>query len=179
MTIDSNKKSNRNLSVNIEFKNMTKEYSKEVIDIFNYYVENSYAAYPESKLQYKFFKKFLEIISGYPAFVINKKKDDKIIGFCFLRPYNPFPVFRGTAEATYFIEKDEVAKGIGKQALEKLEIEAKKIGVKKLLVDISSENIQSINFHKKNGFVECGWFHNVGKKKGKYFDVVWMEKNLL
>ena len=78
MTIDSNKKSNRNLSVNIEFKNMTKEYSKEVIDIFNYYVENSYAAYPESKLQYEFFKKFLEIISGYPAFVINKKKMIKL-----------------------------------------------------------------------------------------------------
>lgn len=78
MTIDSNKKSNRNLSVNIEFKNMTKEYSKEVIDIFNYYVENSYVAYPESKLQYEFFKKFLEIISGYPAFVINKKKMIKL-----------------------------------------------------------------------------------------------------
>lgn len=72
-----------------------------------------------------------------------------------------------------------MAKGVGKQALEKLEGEAKKIGIKKLLVDISSENIQSINFHKKNGFVECGRFHNMGKKKGKYFDVVWMEKNLL
>jgi L-amino acid N-acyltransferase YncA len=164
--------------MNIEFKNMTQEYSKEVIDIFNYYAENTFAAYPESKLPNEFFYKFLEITKGYPAFVIKNKNDDKIIGFCFLRAYRPFPVFRETAEVTYFIEKNEVGKGIGKEALKKLEGEAKKIGINKLLADISSENIQSINFHKKNGFTECGRFQKIGKKKGRYFDVVWMEKTL-
>ena len=29
-------------NMNIEFINMTQEYSKEVMDIFNYYAENSY-----------------------------------------------------------------------------------------------------------------------------------------
>lgn len=157
---------------------MTQEYSKEVMDIFNYYVENSYAAYPESKLPYEFFNKFLEMTKSYPAFVMKNKDTDKIIGFCFLHPYHPFPVFQQTAEITYFIEKNEVGKGIGKKALEKLEEEAKLIGITQLLVDISSENKQSINFHKKNGFKECGRFHKVGKKKGKNFDVVWMEKPL-
>ena len=160
------------------FDFMTEKYEKEVIDIFNYYVENSFAAYPELKLPYEFYNKFLEITRGYPAFVIKKKEIGNVIGFCFLRAYNPFPVFKETAEISYFIEKNEVGKGIGKKALEKLEEEAKKIGIKTLLADISSENIQSINFHKKNGFIECGRFHNVGKKHGKNFDVVWMEKAL-
>lgn len=164
--------------MNIEFKNMTQEYSKEVIDIFNYYIENTYAAYPESKVPYEFFYKFLELTKGYPAFIIKNNDNDKIIGFCFLRAYNPFPVFRETAEISYFIEKDEVGKGIGTEALKILEREAKKIGINRLLADISSENILSINFHKSNGFEECGRFHNVGKKKGRYFDVVWMEKTL-
>ena len=72
-----------------------------------------------------------------------------------------------------------MGKGIGKAALEKLEEEAKKIGIKTLLADISSENTQSIHFHEKNGFRICGRFHNIGKKKGKNFDVVWMEKTVL
>ncbi len=160
------------------FDFMKNKYEKEVIDIFNYYVENSSAAYPESKLPYEFFNKFLEITKGYPAYVIKSKENDKVIGFCFLRAYNPFPVFKETAEITYFLDKNEVGKGIGKKTLDKLVNEAKKIGIKRLLADISSENIQSIQFHKKNGFNECGRFHCVGKKKGKYFDVIWMEKTL-
>ncbi|KYK23909.1 hypothetical protein AYK25_00640 [Thermoplasmatales archaeon SM1-50] len=75
--------------------------------------------------------------------------------------------------------KDETSKGIGQKALKKLEEEAKKIGITILLADISSENISSIEFHKKNGFKECGRFHHIGKKKGKYFDVVWMEKEIM
>jgi L-amino acid N-acyltransferase YncA len=53
--------------MNLVFEKMTQEYSKDVIDIFNYYVENSYAAYPESKLPTEFFNKFLEMTKGYPA----------------------------------------------------------------------------------------------------------------
>ena len=164
--------------MNIAFERMTQDYSKEIMDIFNYYAENSYAAYPESKLPYKFYTRFLDMTKGYPAFVIKNKNMKKVIGFCFLRAYNPFPVFKETAEITYFLDKNEIGKGIGKEALNKLEEEAKKIGIRRLLANISSENIQSIIFHKKNGFIECGRFHNIGKKKGKNFDVVWMEKTL-
>jgi L-amino acid N-acyltransferase YncA len=164
--------------MDLRFDVMTKEYSKEVMDIFNYYVVQSFAAYPESPLPYEFFNKFLELTKGYPAFVIKNVESGKIVGFCFLRAYNPFSTFRETAEITYFLEKDEVGKGIGKKALEKLEGDAKKIGIKRLLADISSENQQSITFHKKNGFKECGRFLKVGKKNGENFDVVWMEKTL-
>ena len=164
--------------MNLIFEKMTQEYSKEVMDIFNYYIENSYAAYPELKLPYEFYNKFLEITKGYPAFIIKNADNGKVVGFCFLRAYNPFPVFKETAEITYFLEKNEIGKGIGKKALNKLQEEAKKIGINKLLANISSENTTSIEFHKKNGFNECGRFHSIGKKKDKHFDIVWMEKTL-
>jgi phosphinothricin acetyltransferase len=160
------------------FDKMSKEHVKEVIDIFNYYVENSFSAYPEDKLPYEFYNKFLEMINDYPAFVIRRKNIEKIIGFCFLTQYNPFPVFRKTAKITYFLDKDELGKRLGKQVLEKLEKEAKKRGIKILLADISSENFMSIKFHQKNGFQECGRFHNIGYKNDKNFDVIWLEKKL-
>ena len=31
----------------------------------------------------------------------------------------------------------------------------------------------SINFHKNNGFTECGRFKKVGKEKGQIFDTAW------
>ena len=47
-----------------------------------------------------------------------------------------------------------------------------------LLADISSLNEPSIKFHEKLGFSHCGSFKRVGRKFGKDFDVVWMQKLL-
>ncbi len=165
--------------MNLEFERMTEDYAKEVMDIFNYYVENSFSAYPESKLPYEFYGKLLEMINNYPAYVIKDKDSGKVAGFCFLRAHNPFPVFKETAELSCFLEKDEVGKGIGKKALCILEEDAKRVGIKTLLVNISSENAQSINFHQKNGFKECGRFSMIGKKMGRHFDVIWMQKDII
>jgi phosphinothricin acetyltransferase len=55
---------------------------------------------------------------------------------------------------------------------------AKQKGIWSILASISSLNEGSINFHKKNGFIECGRFKNVGRKKGQIFDTVWMQKML-
>lgn len=63
-----------------------------VMNIFSYYVENSFSAYPESKLPYEFFDRFLSICQGYPA-VAARGESGELIGFGMLRPYNPWPVF--------------------------------------------------------------------------------------
>jgi len=160
------------------FEPMTEKHRKEVIDIFNYYVENSYAAYFEKKLPYEFFDKLLEMTKGYPAYVIMNTSASKVLGFCLLRPHHSSPVFKQTAEITYFIEKDQVGKGIGTKALKLLEEDGRNMGIKQILASISSYNEQSIEFHRKNGFLECGRFLNIGKKNGNSFDVVWMEKEI-
>lgn len=159
-----------------KFEKLSREHAKEVMGIFNHYVLNSFAAYPENPLPEEFFSKFMEIAAGYPAFVIIN--EEKVIGFCLLRPYNPFPVFKQTAEVSYFIHPDFTGLGIGKKALKQLEESAKTAGIRKLLADISSENSASIQFHLRNGFKECGCFPRVGKKLGKDFSVIWMEKDL-
>jgi len=51
-------------------------------------------------------------------------------------------------------------------------------GVDCLLANISSHNEQSLDFHRKMGFQQCGRFRRVGKKFGKDFDVIWMQKLL-
>lgn len=162
----------------ISFEAMTMEHGKDVMDIFNYYIENSFAAYMEQKLPYEFFEKIIEMSKGYPSYIIKDDNTQKVVGFCYLRAYYLMTVFRQTAELSYFISREETGKGIGKKALAKLEQEASNMGIKHLLASISSKNEQSIMFHRNNGFNECGRLHNVGVKKGEPFDVVWMEKDI-
>ena len=151
------------------------EDREPIIDIFNYYVENSFAAYPETRLPYEAFDMFLRISQGYPTAAV-KDNNGNLIGFGLLRVHNPMPTFSKTAEITYFISPEHTGKGIGTKLLNHLEDQGKKNGITNILANISSLNIRSIDFHKKNGFIECGRFKRVGMKNGQVFDTVWMQK---
>ena len=156
---------------------ISNEDRKSIIDIFNHYVENSYAAYPETKLPYEAFDMFLQMAQGYPTAKV-KDKNGRVVGFGLLRSHNPMSAFSKTAEITYFIHPDLTGKGIGTKLLRLLEKEGMQKGITNILANISSLNPRSVDFHKKNGFIECGRFKNVGRKKRKLFDTVWMQKML-
>lgn len=159
-----------------DFERLDMSHAKEAMDIYNFYAENSFAAYPDKRLPYEFFGKFIDMTRGFPAYSVFS--DGKMVGFCFLRAYNPFTAFKATAEITYFIDKDFSGKGIGRLALAKLENEARKMGIKNILASITSLNKNSLTFHTNNGFVECGRFLEVGQKFGNNFDIVWMQKKM-
>jgi L-amino acid N-acyltransferase YncA len=156
---------------------ITNEDRDAIMDIFNHYVENSFAAYPEVRLPYQALDAFLQMAKGFPTGTI-KDQSGKVFGFGMLRPHNPMPTFSRTAEVTYFIHPDHTGKGLGKMLLGFLENGAIEKGITNLLAHISSLNPGSVNFHQKNGFIECGRFRKVGKKKGREFDIVWMQKML-
>jgi len=163
--------------MDIKIAPLSKDNRKEIIDIFNYYVENSFAAYPEQKVTYDFFDHFLKMCEGFPA-LIAEDGQGNILGFGMLRAYSPFSTFSQTAEITYFIKPGYTGRGIGKSILDYLLDKARKKGINSVLAGISSLNEGSINFHKKNGFVECGRFREIGNKRGKTFDVVYLQKML-
>ncbi len=148
-----------------------------IIDIFNYYVENSFAAYPESRLPYAAFDLFLQMCAGFPTACL-KGPGGATVGFGMLRPHSPLPAFSRTAEVTYFIHPEYTGKGLGKMLLDVLEKGAAEKGIMHLLASISALNPNSIRFHAKVGFTECGRFRKVGRKKGQDFDTVWMQKDL-
>jgi len=148
-----------------------------VVHIFNYYIENTFAAFPEDRVTDEFFDWLLRLSRGYMALTV-KDKNGRVIGFGLLRSHSPVPTLSRTAEISYFILPEYTRKGIGRALLEKLIEEAKTKKLTSLLACISSLNDGSIAFHRKNGFVECGCFQGIGIKKGKVFDVLWMQKML-
>lgn len=159
------------------FENLSDKDRKPVIDIFNYFIENSFAAFPEIKVDYDFFDKILNMARGYPAIIV---KDDlyKVIGFAFLHAYHPIETFKRVAEISCFIMPEYNRRGIGKAIIENFNEKAKKLNIDSILACISSLNEKSIRFHLKNGFKECGRFHKIGRKFGMDFDVIWMQKML-
>ena len=147
-----------------------------VVNIFNYFVRNSFAAYPDKEVGLEFFKRLCDLTTGYAFYVVEVKGN--VAGFGLIRAYHHSESFKHTAEVTYFLLPEYTRKGIGENLLKILTEKARELGIKILLASISSENEMSINFHYKHGFTKCGTMKGIGQKKGRYFDVVWMQKSI-
>ena len=159
------------------FEILAPEHKPNIIRIFNYYVENSFAAYSTVVLGDEVFDRFHDMAEGLPFIVISYNKSE-IVGFAFLHPYHAADAFSKTAEITYFIMPEHTGKGLASMILERFITQAKEMGISVILANISSLNDGSIKFHRKHGFVECGRFRNIGRKFNKDFDVVWMQLNI-
>lgn len=151
------------------------EDRKSIVEIFNYFIENSFAAYPATAADDSLFD-FLMGACLEGAFYVIEKPGCGIVGFGMLRPHQKSITFSRAAELSYFILPDFSRKGLGTSLLEVLTMDAAKLGIETMLANISSLNVQSLNFHAKQGFKQCGCFERVGSKFGKDFDVIWMQK---
>lgn len=158
------------------FRKIKTDDQNSILSILQYYTEHSFAAYPDNINQSEHFNKLFELAKSYPFYVV--VFGDQIVGFGLLQPYSQLTTFQDTCEITYFIDPQHTQKGLGRNLLELLEKDARKMGIKSILANISSLNSASLNFHLKYGFEECGRFKQIGKKFNQQFDVVWMQKFL-
>jgi len=150
----------------------TKDHDR-VMEIYTYYILNSMAAYLDEIPSIDF------LFNGvYEGGFLVIEIEDKVVGFGKIKKYHTSDVFKHTALVGYFLDPSFSGRGLGKVVLEGLEKVALKKGVKHLLAHVSSVNEASQKFHKKNGFIECGHFPQMGVKFGKSFDLIWYSKNI-
>ncbi len=159
------------------FEPLGDQHRIPVIDVFNYYIKNTHAAFPGTPVDYRFFDRFLEMSRGYPA-VVAKTDSGQVVGFGFLRAHHPADSFRRTAEVTYFILPEYTGRGLGSAMLEMFIERAGRLGLDSILASVSSRNETSLRFHRKHDFRECGRFQRVGRKLGKDFDVIWLQRRI-
>jgi len=157
------------------FRPVEEEDHRALTDIFNYYIENSYAAYRENKIDTTFVELLKRIASDHPFYTV-ESGEGEIAGFGMIHPYHRAETFTRVAELSYFLAPGHTGRGLGTKLLNRLIEDARERGIDILVASISSKNEQSINFHKKHGFVECSRFKRIGKKWGEDFDMVWMQK---
>ena len=159
------------------YSQISTEDGEEIIRIFNYYIENSDAAFLESSVTISFFEQLKPLLEHYPNVAVRESYGN-FIGFGLMRPHNPLPAFKQTVIITYFIDPGYTGKGIGTELLQILETKAREKGIKTILAEISSRNEGSIRFHEHHGFTIQGRFIEVGIKNGIPFDTIWMQKNI-
>lgn len=114
--------------------------------------------------------------SGAHPAVVAVDDDGLICGFGSLSPYRPRPAYRTTVEDSVYVDPSHQNQGIGKGILLELVRLAESHGFHAVIGRIVGGHEASIALHSACGFMQVGVEREVGRKFGKWLDVVLMQK---
>jgi phosphinothricin acetyltransferase len=111
--------------------------------------------------------------TGMPVIVATG--EGRTIGFGAYGKFRDKVGYRFTVEHSVYIAEEFRGMGVGRQLLAELIRLAKSHGMHTMIAGIDTENQDSIEFHRKFGFVEVAHFKEIGFKFGRWLDVVFMQ----
>ena len=118
-----------------------------------------------------------EHAGGHPA-IVAVSDDDRVAGFASLSPYRPRPAYAPTVEDSVYVQRDRRGDGIGRLLLGDLVELARSHGFHSAIGRIVGGHEASIALHRACGFEEVGRERQVGRKFGRWLDVVLMQRML-
>ena len=114
---------------------------------------------------------------GHPA-IVAVSDHDSVVGFASLSPYRPRPAYAPTVEDSVYVHRDRRGDGIGRLLLGDLVELARSHGFHSAIGRIVGGHQASIALHRACGFEEVGCERQVGRKFGRWLDVVLMQRML-
>jgi phosphinothricin acetyltransferase len=87
-----------------------------------------------------------------------------------------FPGYRFTVELTVHVDEAHQGRGVGTGLLERLVEEARRRDVHVLVAGIDADNVGSLALHRRLGFEEVARMPEVGRKHGRWLDLVLVQR---
>ncbi len=116
--------------------------------------------------------------SGAHAVVVAIAEDRQVVGFGSLSPYRDRPAYRTTVEDSVYVHRAHQRRGVGSLVLAELVAVASAHGFHAVMARIVGGHQASITLHQHHGFALVGTERQVGRKLGRWLDVVVMQRLL-
>jgi phosphinothricin acetyltransferase len=117
---------------------------------------------------------------GHPAVVavVDGEGAERIVAFGSLSPFRARPAYATTVEDSVYVDPDYQLRGVGRAVLAELLRLAELHGFHSVIARITGDNDASIALHAALGFELVGTEREVGRKFGRWLDVVEMQRLL-
>jgi phosphinothricin acetyltransferase len=114
---------------------------------------------------------------AHPA-IVAVDGEGTVIGFGSLSPYRDRPAYTTTVEDSVYVHADHRGRGVGRLLVEELIRVGTAHGFHAVMARIVGGHRASIALHASCGFSEVGVEREIGRKFGRWLDVVLMERLL-
>ncbi len=148
-----------------------------ILAIYNQVIETSTAIYNDDPVPLDDRGRWLAARrqQGFP--VIVAMNGDAVAGFASFGEWRgAWPGYRHTVEHSVHVADGVRGQGVGRLLMEALFPRAREMGKHVMIGGIDADNEASIRFHERLGFDRVAHFHQVGRKFGRWLDLVFMQK---
>ena len=116
--------------------------------------------------------------SGAYTVLVAEDDDGTVLGFASLSPFRERPAYATTVEDSVYVGRERRGGGVGRALLEALVDTATAHGFHTMIARIVGGHDASIALHRRVGFEIVGTEREVGRKMGRWLDVVVMQRLL-
>jgi L-amino acid N-acyltransferase YncA len=150
-----------------------------VADIYAHYVLNGVASFEEVPPSVQVMGERHAAVTGQQLPYLCAQIDGVVVGYAYASPYGTRAAYRYTVEDSVYIAPGYQGRGVGKALLSAVIVHCEAMGLRQMFAVIgNSENAGSIALHTALGFSPAGMGKSVGWKKGRWVDIVWMQRAL-
>lgn len=152
-----------------------------ILDIYNHEVLTSNVTFDLTPRSDEEQRRWILDRSGAHATVVavtTLHGEERVIGFGALSPFRDRPGYSTSVEDSVYVHRDHRRSGVGDAVLGELVAVATAHGFHALFARIVAGHDASIGLHRRHGFEVVGAEREVGRKFGRFHDVVVMERLL-
>jgi len=152
--------------------------AQAIVDIYNYYVENTVITFEENIITVNEMVERIETVTdlNLPWLVI--KENNILLGYAYATPWKVRSAYRYSVEATVYLTPKAQGKGLGTQLYKALFSELKQKSIHSVLGGITLPNPASIALHEKLGMTKVAHFHQIGRKFEQWLDTGYWQLTL-
>lgn len=110
--------------------------------------------------------------------VLVAEHEGEVVGFASVSPYRDRPAYSTSVEDSVYVRRDQQGKGVGRLLLGELITVATSHGFHAMFARIVAGHEASIALHRAHGFEVVGTEREVGRKFGRWLDVLMMQRLL-
>lgn len=163
--------------MNMIIRPVRKTDAVDILEIYTPYITDTVITFETAipSLE-EFINRIENIKKQYPYLVC--EIDGKVVGYAYASKHRERAAYKYSVDVSVYVAPKYHRQGIGKALYTQLFKVLKAYNYYTAYASITLPNEKSIGLHKAFGFTEIGVFHNAGYKKGRWLDVIWLEKPL-